>query len=49
MSVEAALNSIAGKPVDKSVVIPAFVLNRNDVPGVKKFEADMKELMGKGK
>jgi len=47
MSVEAALNAIEGKPVDKSVVIPAFVLNRNDPVGVKEFEADLKELMGK--
>ncbi len=49
MSVEAALNAIEGKPVEKSVVIPAFVLNRNDPAGVKEFEADLKELMGKGK
>jgi len=49
MSVEAALNAIAGKPVDKNVVIPAFVLSRQDPAGVKKFDADLKELMGKGK
>ncbi|MHC4961398.1 MAG: substrate-binding domain-containing protein [Planctomycetota bacterium] len=49
MSVEAALNAIKGNPVDKNVIIPAFVLNRNDPVGVKKFEADLKELMSKGK
>jgi sugar transport system substrate-binding protein len=49
MSVEAALKAIAGEPVDKNVVIPAFVLNRQDPDGVKKFDANLKELMSKGK
>jgi ABC-type sugar transport system substrate-binding protein len=48
MAVDAAMKAINGRPVEKKVVIPAFVLTRDDPNGVRQFEARLKELMSKG-
>ena len=48
MGVEAALKALKGQAVEKQVVIPAFVLSRDDVKGVIKFKLELQELMNKG-
>ena len=43
-AVRAALAAIAGKPVDKTVLVPALPLSRADAAGVRSYLASLKQL-----
>ena len=44
LAVNAALDVLNGKPVEKKVIVPVLGLNRNDPDAVKKFREDLKTL-----
>lgn len=49
MAVEAALKALKkGQALEKKIVIPAFVLSRDDLEGVLKFKRELQSLIEKG-
>ena len=48
MGLEAALKALKGQAVEKQVVIPAFVLSRDDIKGIILFKIKLQQLMNKG-
>lgn len=44
MAVQAALDAIAGKPVEKTVIVPVLSLTRSDPDAVKAFKDNLKKL-----
>jgi ABC-type sugar transport system substrate-binding protein len=44
LAVNAALDVLNGKPVEKKVIVPVLGLNRDDPDAVNKFREDLKPL-----
>lgn len=48
MAVDAAINVLNAKPVEKKVSMPGVMLSRDDPAGIVKFKTQLQELMNKG-